>query len=91
LKVKQGAQIENVKDLTDIAEDLMDPTISQYPAEWGQGPVASILDSLPNKTQYLVMHKKFIINPPSGIPLNNYKRCHVQGGQVQIWMTKCSN
>jgi hypothetical protein len=109
LRIKWGARIENVKELTDIAEDLMDPTSNQYPAEWGQGLVASILDSLPNETQYLVLHKKFIINPqlltkskkniciqvtclwPSGIPLKNYKRCHVQVSQGWAWMTKYSN
>jgi hypothetical protein len=110
LQINWGAWTENVKELTDIAEDLMDPTSNQYPAEWGQGLVASILDSLPNETQHLVLHHKdFIINPqlqmqskknicvqvtclgPSDIPLNNYGRCHVQGGQVQTWTTNYSN
>jgi hypothetical protein len=63
LRIKWGARIENVKDLNEIAEDLMDPSSSRYPAERGQRLVASVLDSLPNETLYLVLHKKFIINP----------------------------
>jgi hypothetical protein len=63
LRIKWGARIESVKEPNDIAEDLMDPTSNRYPAECGQGIVGSILDGLSNETQYLVLHKKFIINP----------------------------